>query len=424
VLRKAASPLKAVWPLLAFFAITRVVVSYLAAHPDLYAAGGVTFDVVAVYQHWAESVISAGNAAYSNVAIEYPPGSLPFIFLPELISPEHYLPTFVTMMVVVDLVGFVGLYFLARRWGSMQGPWLWALAIPLLGPLSYTRLDLVPAVLLIWAFEFATRKEWGVTGGLMGFAALAKVYPALIIPSALIMAKRKKRFLAGIVVAVGLPLLPLLGSIDSIWNSVVIYHMNRGIQVESIWGSALFVNHLLGRHVQLVSDFGAWHFHVPDPMIENMAFLLTLGAVALTIRWAYKSTEKSPQRLAVMAFTVLLLSISVSTVFSPQFMLWLIGGGATVACIASGRVHLAPFLLLPAALLTQIVFPFNYSELLGFEPLAVWTLVIRNVLVLSAAAVALISFPREVVQITDEKEGGQEKDSATNLLSVPERPPA
>jgi hypothetical protein len=422
VLQKALSPLKAAWPLFAFFAITRVVFSYLAAHPDLYAEGGVTFDVIAVYQFWAESVISAGDAAYSRVAIEYPPGSLPFIFLPELISSQQYLPTFVTMMVMVDLAGFAGLYLLARRWGSMQGPWLWALAIPLLGPISYTRLDLVPAVLVIWAFEFATRKEWGVTGGLMGFAALAKIYPALIIPSALVMATRKKRFLAGIVVAVGLPLLPLLGSIDSIWSSVATYHLNRGIQVESIWGSALFVNHLLGRRVELVSDFGAWHFHVADPLIENVAFLLTLGAVALTIRWALRTTDKSPQRLAILAFTVLLLSISVSTVFSPQFMLWLIGAGATVACIAGARVHLAPSLLLPAALLTQVVFPFNYSELLSFQPLAVWTLVIRNVLVLSAAAVALISFPREVAG--DEKESDQEKDSPAKLVGVPEQPPA
>ena len=422
MLRKPLTLLQGAWPLVAFFAITRVVFSYLAAHPDLYAEGGVTFDVIAVYQFWAESVIAAGDSPYAKVAIEYPPGSLAFIFLPELISSQQYLPTFVSMMVVVDLAGFAGLYLLARRWGSMMGPWLWALAIPLLGPISYTRLDLVPAVLVIWAFEFAARKEWGVTGGLMGFAALAKVYPALIIPSAFVMAKRKKRFLAGIVVAVGLPLLPLLGSIDSIWSSVVTYHMNRGIQVESIWGSALFVNHLLGRSVQLVSDFGAWHFHVADPLIENMAFLLTVAAVVLTIRLALKTTVKSPQRLAILAFTVLLLSISVSTVFSPQFMLWLIGAGATVACIAGARVHLAPFLLLPAALLTQVIFPFNYSELLSFQPLAIWTLVIRNVLVLSAAAVALISFPREVVG--DEQQSGKERDSAAKLLSVPEQPPA
>jgi hypothetical protein len=233
------------------------------------------------------------------------------------------------------------------------------------------------------------------------------------------MARHKKRFLAGVIVATALPLLPLLGSIDSIWTSVVAYHMNRGIQVESIWGSALFVNHLLGRQVQLVSDFGAWHFHVPDSLIENIALLLTLAAVALAIRWAFKGTDKSPQRLAVLSFTLLLLSISVSTVFSPQFMLWLIGGGATVACIVSPRIHLAPFLLLPAALLTQFVFPFNYSELLSFETIPVWTLVIRNVLVLSAAAVALISFPREPVIAS-----GEEKDAGGPLLSVPERPPA
>jgi hypothetical protein len=420
VFRRAAWPLRSAWLLIGVFAITRVLVSYLAAHPDLYAEGGVTFDVVAVYQHWAEAVIQAGNAAYSHVPIEYPPGSLPFVFLPQLISPAHYLPTFVTLMVVVDLVGFLGLYLLAQRWGSMQGPWLWALAIPLLGPLSYTRLDLVPAVLLIWAFERASRDEWGWTGGLMGFGALAKIYPALLIPATLIMAKHKKRFLAGVVVAVGLPLLPLLGSIDSIWTSVVTYHMNRGIQVESIWGSALFVNHLLGRQVQLVSDFGAWHFVVADSPIENLAFLLTLAIVALSIRWAFKETDKSLQRLAALSFTILLLSISVSTVFSPQFMLWLIGAGATVACMVSPRIHLAPFLLLPAALLTQFVFPFNYAELLSFEAIPVWTLVIRNVLVLSAAAVALISFPREPVIESDE----EIEPAATPLLSVPERPPA
>lgn len=169
--------------LVAVFLVSRFIGAFLAGSPQVYSGSllPVTMDPQ-LYDEWAGQVLDVGQVPYADVRIEYPPGALPFILLPSVVAPSQpYLLGFVAEMFLVDAVGLFGLMILARRWGSRLGPWLWVLALPLLGPLSWARLDIVPAVATIWVIVAADTTRWAAVGGLIAFGALTKVYPVFLL---------------------------------------------------------------------------------------------------------------------------------------------------------------------------------------------------------------------------------------------------
>ena len=212
--------------LLVAFAVTRAVTGYLADHPEHYGPPGseVTGDS-GNYEFWASQILTFQLNAYSEFGMEYPPGSIPFIVAPGIEKPldDSYRTRFVMLMIAVDLVGLLALMVLARRWGSSLGPWVWIAVVPLLGPISYNRLDLLPAVATILAIERYTARSWFGGGGWLGYGVVAKIYPALFLPIAFAAARRKQVFLgAGLVVA--LFLVPYVGFLDDVYRNVLGYH--------------------------------------------------------------------------------------------------------------------------------------------------------------------------------------------------------
>src|SRR5688572_23170696 len=167
------------WLVVVFLA-SRLIGAILAGSPEVYTPSllPVTMDPQ-LYREWATQIIDLGMTPYAEIRMEYPPGALPFILLPNLVAhSQPYLLGFVAEMMLVDALGLFGLMILARRWGSPLGPWLWVLALPLLGPLSWVRLDIVPAVATIWAIVAADAGRWATVGGVLAFGTLAKIYPA------------------------------------------------------------------------------------------------------------------------------------------------------------------------------------------------------------------------------------------------------
>ena len=67
-------------------------------------------------------------------------------------------------MVLFDAIGLYGLIRIAKRTGSKWGAAAWFVLIPALGPVSYTRLDIVVAVILVWTVERALAGRWGHVG--------------------------------------------------------------------------------------------------------------------------------------------------------------------------------------------------------------------------------------------------------------------
>lgn len=389
---------RAVVALIVAFVATRVVTGYLADHPERYGPpdSKVTGDPGS-YEFWAGQILVNHVNPYSEIGIEYPPGSLPFIVAPGVEKPfdDTYRTRFVLLMMAVDLAGFLVLLVLARRWGSEMGPWIWVALVPLLGPITYNRLDLVPAVATILAVERFSARSWFGGGGWLGYGIVAKVYPALFLPAAFVAVRRKQVLVGAGVVAV-LFLVPYLGFLDDVYRNVIGYHTDRGIQIESLWGFVLLLASKFGHAIGINYSFGALHVGSDlEPALKAVAQVLSLGVVGAGVWLAHRANrsgrEASARELAGIMFMTMAGTMAVGSVFSPQFMLWLGALAAAVLCDRDTWLRVPALAVLPVALMTQFVYPFFYGRLVAVDTAALVLLASRNFLVLFVAVEAFLA---------------------------------
>lgn len=384
--------------LIATFVVTRILGGYLADHPEHYGPpdSKVTGDP-GTYEFWAGQILTFHLNPYSEVGIEYPPGSVPLIVAPGIEKPleDTYRTRFVLLMLAVDLVGFLVLLVLARRWGSPLGVWVWVAVVPLLGPIAYNRLDLVPAVATILAVERFSARSWFGGGGWLGYGVVAKIYPALFLPIALA-ATRKKQVVMGAAVVGVLFLVPYLGFLEDVYRNVIGYHTDRGIQIESLWGFVLMLASKFGHAIGINYSFGALHVGSSmEPALKAIAQVLSLGFVGAGVWLANRARKTgrdgSDPVMAGIMFMTMAGTMAVGSVFSPQFMLWLGAFAAVVLCDRATWLRVPALAVLPIALMTQFVYPFFYGRLVAVDTAALVLLASRNFLVLFVAIEAFLA---------------------------------
>ena len=351
-------------------------------------------DLDTAYRPWAVEILDEGKAAYGEVSIEYPPAALPFVLGPHLASsdPAGYKTFFVLTMLIVDVLAFWMLLALARRRDSLLGPWIWTLAILALGPLVYLRLDLVPAVATIFLVTRADRDDWLGAGAGLGLAIAVKAYAVALIPLMLVMcpAPQRKRLLLGLGALLLLPLIPFAFVLPALIGDVLGYHSQRGIQIESLWGSLLFILRKADRYIVIRHNFGAHHFEGGTvPLLKAIATIATV-AVAGMAAWLAKRLRRSSSELAGALFTTLTLVVAVATVFSPQFIIWIVALGAAATCFGDSRLKTQGLLLILAAIVTQIVYPTLHVGLVRAESVPIAVVWFRNLLVLMLGLFAAV----------------------------------
>jgi hypothetical protein len=347
--------------------VTRVGALYFADHPDNYGTPGTKIvGDVDVYQRWADEIVDEGRAPYSEVAIEYPPGVLPFTLAAKIGPDSAYRKAFILLMLLFDLAGLWGIYSIGRRRGTLLGAWLWAFAVPAIGPILYLRLDLIPAVATIWALERASRGSWAASGGWLGFGIVAKIYPLLILPLVALMARRKFLVIAGAAAVVVVALAPFVRSLDSLFTSVIEYHADRGLQVESSWAAGLQLAEHFGYPIGIEYTFGAFHLvSAVSPTLKTIADGASLAALGAGIAFAIRFARRDDSTLmAEVSFATMALVLAFGTVFSPQFMVWLLALAAIVACNDRSHLVVPALAVLPLCALTQFIYPFAYDQLI------------------------------------------------------------
>lgn len=386
--------------LLGAFVVTRLMLGWLTASSERYH--GFSDEVVVAepdpFSVHAEA-LRGPSRAYADVAVEYPPGLLPAILLPAT-SPWSYRTSLVSLMVLVDAAGLAGLLRLRDRWGTaapgLQGTWLWVIGVPLLGPVSLARLDLVPAVCTIWAVERAAAGRMSSGGLWLGLGAAVKLYPAgLVLPAAL--ANRSPRLLVAAALAFACTLVPYVDVLPTVVQQVLGYHLERGLQLESTWASLLLVAQQVGLlEAPVTFAFGAYALIGPAAnALDRSATVASLAVVAASCWLGVRigaGRESAPGPAIVrVSFPTLLALLVTAGVLSPQYLLWALALGAA-AVILDPAFAVPAALLLPAAVLTQAVYPFFYDPLTLGEPHAVALLAARNaVLVVAAGAAAAVA---------------------------------
>jgi hypothetical protein len=334
-----------------------------------------------------------------TLRMEYPPGAIPIMMVPRYVRAVSYRTEFVIFMVLFDVIGLYGLVRIAKRTGSWWGAAVWFVLIPALGPVSYTRLDIVVAVALVWTIERALAGRWGHVGLLIAAGAAVKLVPALLLPLLFFVAPRdRRRLLVGSFTAgIALVVLPFINVLPDMFHSVIDYHTERGVQAESIWGAGMLAAQRLGDYpVAIVASHRAWDAVAPasdllKKLSNGASLVVVLGAIALAVR----TRVGDLRRATLLIFAAMSLLVGVGRVYSPQYVLWLIALGAVAMAVIPRLAAPAVGVLAVTTVLAHLEFPVWFWDALFYktDP-ALIVLLVRDVLTLVLGALALWAWKR------------------------------
>jgi hypothetical protein len=343
---------------------------------------------------------------YRDVAVEYQPGAL-LVMLP---------PAFFARDLEGYQIGFVAwcgmLYTGALLLGlallgdgtpvsaavANRALW-WSVAFLLcFGGVAAARFDhAVPLVCVVALGIFRRADRADSAGGFAAFGAVAavgvlvKIVPGVLVPAGLLWLARPGRpvrWRPAVVLAGSFFLtLGLLHAAAWVhWGEGYVgsyrYHLDRGLQLESIYAGVIAAGHGLGHPLSVLKRFGAYELVTPlvsfvKPL--SLACLVAAFAAVAGRFWFSRAGERFDRERALLLLTVLFLLgfILTNKVFSPQYLLWL----APLLAAAYGwrpRLAFAAGLFLLAAALSQAIFPRFYDQLTGLQPALVAVLNLRN----------------------------------------------
>ena len=352
--------------------ITRVLMLGILAGFERFVVGDVFY-----YHRKINALFTAG---LDRTLYEYPTPVVWILALPygaAFGSRVGYLIAFIVLMLALDAV-FT--YALWRSTGRRHDTSIdfWLIFVLLIGPLSYLRFDMLPAVLAGGALLAARHKPW-VTGALTGLGAAVKLWPALLIGAFLsYRSDRRPAGLAFVIVGFGLALISLIFGGWARLISPLTWQSDRGLQIESIWATPLMLARAASPDQWLVdiSQYQAYEIFGPGVdawiVISNIATLLGLTMIILLTIRAFRHNGSTPVAIGfVVVATVAIMTITNKTL-SPQYLLWLGGPMAALMVLRpNASVDEQPAInrmagqLLVLALLTQLVYPLLYDGYLG-----------------------------------------------------------
>jgi hypothetical protein len=356
-----------------------------------------------IYQAYGDAMVD-GKVPYRDFDLEYPPGALPVFVLPSLAAGkgkfDGYRRSFEGLMAACGfaMVALVALILLALRAppARLAAALVFTAFAPLLlGSVLLSRFDLWPTALAVGALAALVSGRERIGFGVLALGFAAKLWPALLLPPALVFVRRRQgrreAFLcAGVFLCVAAALfVPFLAiAPDGVWSSVT-RQAERPLQIESL-GSAFLIaaHHVFGTGVTVRSSSGSQN--LAGGTADAVAFVLTVVQMALVAGiWAWFARGPAErERLVQSSAAVVTIFVAFGKVLSPQFLIWLV----PLVPLVRGRRGLAASGLLAAALLlTQMEFPFRYWRLVALEEFPAWILLVRDLVLVTLAAV--LTFP-------------------------------
>jgi hypothetical protein len=402
--------------------ITRLLLLVISLNPRFYSSG--VYGDVRAYGAKVERMFQ-GELPYRDVAIEYPPGSVPFTLVPALLvgTGPGYRLTFALEMILVDALGLYAAWRLARAAdrGRTRIPLAYVLGMVIIGPLLVLRFDLIPAVCVLLAAALAAEGRAGPSAAALGYGAAAKLFPAMLAPLLVLGLmpvegwwRSLRRTVPPFLAAFAVTLVPALFISASGTLGSLLYHIRRGVQIESLPANLIDFAHLaFGVSARSAYGFGAYDLESSISGALKLASTVAtaatlLGAAWLVWRRASRASATGARGLQPAdwagAFAIGVFAFVLPTrVLSPQYLVWLAAPVAGLADRPLGRRAL--WTLAGAAVLSQLEFPFRYTQLRHLHWFDISVLTCRNLLLIAAAILVVRAFhsgPAEVDQAVEE----------------------
>lgn len=371
-----------VGPYLALGAVwlaTRLAMLVLLVRDDL-GAGGVSREVYVLYARWYEE-LGRGAFPFGDATWQYPPGAAAVFLAPGLVPWLSYFQAFVALTLLADAAVTLAL----ARAGGERGTaaWLWTGGLALLLHVPLARYDVQVTALAVFSL-LALRRRPRLGGAVAGLGATVKVWPALTLLGTA--PGRTTRAAWASAAASAAALLAVLTLAFPHTLDFLRQQGARGVQIESLGGTALALARLLGADVRVAYRYGAFEFTGPYvTALARLSLLLTAVAFCALLRWRMRAEHRTAATPFDAALCAVLLFTVTSRVISPQYLVWLLGLASV--CLVSRETTQRPvaLLLLPAAALSSVIYPVLYEDVVACTPLGCTLLVLRNALLGTAA---------------------------------------
>ncbi|MEU5050950.1 glycosyltransferase 87 family protein [Streptomyces sp. NPDC021096] len=369
----------------------------------------VSVDIEVIYQGWY-GVLRTGIFPYDDVTWQYPPAAALAVLAPGLLPFLDYAPAFFVLCLLADAAVMGMLLYAVRdpRRGK-AGVWVWVTGVPLLGPIVYARYDVMVTAVAVAAL-LTTARRTRLSGALMGFGALLKVWPVLLLVGTPRGPRTRSTWGAALVTALLLAMFCTAAMPGAL--AFLTFQRDRGTEVESLGSLVFHLARHFGWHGKARLNYGSVEFlgrHVHA--VSAMALGLSVLALVWLLLWRVRARRFTTTTPYDAAFAAVLLFTTTSRVISPQYMVWLIGLAAVCVVMRTPRQGLPVVLVLLAAPLTQLEFPIWFSHVVASDKLGIATLTLRNGLLVAATLVACTRLWRETV--SEEPAAGGEPDPPT-----------
>jgi uncharacterized membrane protein len=356
----------------------------------------------ALYFNYASNIMQ-GDIPYRDFNFEYPPFALVFFILPRLIAPNYWLfaSIYEIETLVFSLVGLLVIYSTARRLG--KAPWkllaIYTLAILATGPIIAEQYDIFPAIMLLLAIYYFWTGRHKISWALLALGTMTKVFPIAVAPIFLLYYLRNRQYKliwAGTITFAVISLIiaiPFFTIGQEAIRSLIIFHAQRGIQIESTYSAFLLAAGESGLiQVDLVFNFGSWN--LSGPLADTLARLSTyLTVIFLLIIYWYIYRQMKPgksqfTRIGIYSILVLTAILITSKVLSPQYLIWII---PLFPLVLNRWRYTILLTFLFTGGLTYFIFPVRYLAFLNLDPQLIAILLIRDILIILLAALAAAS---------------------------------
>ncbi len=329
---------------------------------------------VDLYNFWAKGLIK-GIFPIEDSMWQYPPLAGVVFAIPQWLF-GNALTGFIVFMIVVDLLILITLLIAglnrfkfnssSTSLNGLSGAWFWVLWPILMGPLALTRFDVVPTLFALLALIALSNKKIRpyLSGFLLGIGALVKLWPMLLF---VIYPKKLMMKVSASFVSTSVLVILFMSTWSVGFTNFLNNQTSRGLQVESIAATPFVLAKLFGANVEYPFRYGS--LEVQAAFATEIGFLLNLFTLIVFIILFILNYQNKLNNLNIFdkALVVVMISIALSRVFSPQFWVWL-GGLAALALVnKETKLKKVIVLLSISAFLTQLLYPGQYVQLLSGE---------------------------------------------------------
>ena len=301
------------------------------------------YDVINYFNQM--NYLFAGQMPYRDFMFEYPPFSMVFMAIPRLFTSNEYVYCILysALTFVFFIIGAIYIYKISKLYNQTKTNIMVFVAFTFIFANIFllTRYDIFPTTMCIIALYFYLQKRYTLSWFVISLAVMTKLFPIFIVPFLLIPLLLRKDWsgaVKGILICIATCTaisLPFIIADFSTAFDYLIYHIDRGLQVESVAASFVMMINIFDPGITtVIHNYGS--DNLTGALPDAIAPLLSYGFIfsfLLFLSWVFiklyqKKESMDPellQKLVILAGVAsVMIFLAWSKVFSAQFIIWAI----------------------------------------------------------------------------------------------------